>query len=172
MMERARYLIVLCAIVLVGVACQKMCPCPGSAKGSSCRLPPGMASDIALDLELVDAKSDDGIVVRAAITNRGQSPHSLSVCPAMTICCVRDLHVMVGYAESGMGLYDVCKEKNPTPHSVFLPSGATFSFNMTIPVECLPKKALAKGMPITLQLCYDVDDDTQVSSPEIEVALP
>jgi hypothetical protein len=164
-------------VAIVGVAiivtggCRSACPCSGgtSELKSPCSVPAEERAGIEVGLSLLEKQGDNGVCVHVEIANRGSASHSLQVCPAMTICCVRGLHMIVSYGDTGVGLLDACKTKKPTPHEVFLPAGATFGFDMTIPEACLPEEAAKEGSDISLQLCYDLSDGAQVSSSIVRV---
>jgi hypothetical protein len=136
-----------------------------------CKIPADVKSGIRLKILGKEASLSDGVALRVIISNRGLSPEILTVCPAMTLCCVKGLHPMVAYDGTGMGLLDVCKSKKPKKHETFLPAGADFSFNVTIPPDCLPAECLKKGKQIKVKFCYDCEDDVQVDSNELTVTL-
>ncbi len=162
--------VVLLGAVLVASGCGHTARCGGD-RGDVCMVAVGESAGIELGLSVLDGKAGDGIGVRVEIANRGNYPHSLYVCPAMTICCVKNMHVMVSFGDTGIGLRDLCKKTNPTPHEVFLPAGATFGFDMTIPLDCLPEAVFEKGQELSVQLCLDLCDGTQAKSSLATVRL-
>ena len=117
---------------------------------------------LALSVVVKQQSVTDGITLRAEIKNTSASPRSIRVCPEMLMCCVVDFHLTVSYDDTGMGLLDVCNNKKArSAHEVFLPAGASFSFDLKIPVGRLPELARKPGKKLTIQACY-VDDSTKL----------
>lgn len=130
----------------------------------------GTNAAISVSAVLKESSTSNGVLVRVTIDNSGQAPYSLKVCPAMTLCCVRGLHPVIEYEDSGMGLLDLCREEKPTPHETFLPSGAAFSFDIRIPIANLPQKCRTAGAKFSVKFCF-VDKTCQTSSQSVPVEL-
>lgn len=136
------------------------------AGASAADLFPSATNDVnqplALSVIVKQHSATEGISLRAEIKNTSDAPRSIRVCPEMLMCCVVDLHLMVGYDDTGMGLLDVCNKKTDVVmHEVFLPVGATFSFDLKIPIVRLPKAANTPGKKLSILTCY-ADESTNV----------
>ena len=132
----------------------------------------GVESPLKVTLSLKETNPQEGVSFRVEIQNVGSEAHTLHVCPAMLLCCVKGLHPMISYGETGMGLRDICKKAKPTKHEVYLPKSAAFSFDMTIPPTHLPESSETKGGRVIVSLCYDLADGKQTHSNSVDVALP
>ena len=128
-------------------------------------------SPVHITLALKSAVTNAGINLRVEITNTSEAPYTLRVCPAMLMCCVEGLHPLVGVDGTGMGLLDVCKAQKPVGHEVFLPVAASFAFDLTIPVDRLPKGARQPGKDLTVVLCYTLGEKDLVHSNVIKTSL-
>jgi len=118
--------------------CQPKAGCPMASPTVMTAMNATDSASLGITAAIRHATRADGILARVEMTNKGKAPQVLNVCPAMELCCVRGLHPMLEYDDTGMGLLDLCKVAKPTPQSVYLPAGAAFSFDMTIPVDHLP----------------------------------
>jgi hypothetical protein len=128
-------------------------------------------SPVALAVTLKSADSKDGVCVRTEVLNRGKEPYKLAVCPAMLMCCVRGLHPMIAFDQSGMSLLDLCKEKKPTPREVFLPATASFAFDLRIPVDRLPEMCRQAGKKFYVLASFELGEMKFVHSNVVEVEL-
>ena len=128
-------------------------------------------SPVAVRLALKSSSLAEGIALRVEIENQGAEPYSLHVCPTMKLCCVSGLHPMLSYGDTGMGLCDVCASAKPAKNEVFLPSGATFAFNMRLPPERLPAEAAKAGKAINVFLCYELGEQRLVHSNVVKAEL-
>ncbi|MDA3798437.1 MAG: hypothetical protein PF692_05075 [Kiritimatiellae bacterium] len=119
---------------------------------------------VMLDLKIQSASADVGAKSTIRISNVGDSPYTLYACPSMTLCCIKDLHIMLGSSETAISLLDVCKAKKPVQHEVFLPIGATFEFDVTIPSDYFPVGSTQPGEALVIQLCLELTDGTRLCS--------
>ena len=129
------------------------------------------SASLGITAAIRHATRADGILARVEMTNKGKAPQVLNVCPAMELCCVRGLHPMLEYDDTGMGLLDLCKVAKPTPQSVYLPAGAAFSFDMTIPVDHLPDAVLKANKPFALYFSFDGVEGHPLESARIQIRL-
>lgn len=125
-------------------------------------------SPVAINLALTSCDLKDGLCLRAEISNKGAEPHTLQVCPQTYLCCVKDLHLLVGFDGTGMGLLDICKQPTNTPHEVFLPPQSSFAYTMRIPPDRLPHAAMAADKKLTLLLCYAMGKGRLVHSNAVQ----
>ena len=128
-------------------------------------------SPVKLSLLSKGADCTDGIRLRAEIINRGSAPYSLSVCPAMLLCCVKGLHPLIAYDETGMGLMDLCTKPKPTPHEVLLPVNAAFAFDINIPIDRLPDACKEPGKAVQVKLCFELGEGKLVHSEAVKVSM-
>ena len=128
-------------------------------------------SPVALTVTLKNCGLKEGVCLRSEIENKGTVSRILQVCPEMYLCCVKDLHLLVSFDNTGMGLVDLCKQQQPTPHEVFLPPQASFAFDVRIPAERLPKAAMEANKKITLVLCYAYGEGKLVHSNVVQAEL-
>lgn len=126
---------------------------------------------IALNVSLSECSPEEGLCLRVEVENTGDKPHTLSVCDSMTLCCVKKLHPLIAYENSKMGLLDLCKDPEPTPHEVFLPAKAAFAFDAAIPPDWLPEAVLLGKAKVKVQFCYELGEGETVHSNIIEVNL-
>ena len=128
-------------------------------------------SPVSLGLTVKKASLGDGLALRVEVANTSAAPYSLTVCPDMQLCCVRGLHVLLGSEQTGLGLLDLCKAQKPQPHETFLPAGATFAFDLTIPPERIPQTMREAGREIQVKLCFCLSDGGVIHSPTAKVSL-
>jgi hypothetical protein len=132
---------------------------------AACALEPcNDTAPVEIKLTVNEASASAGVSTTVRIENVSPAPYTLEVCPAMKLCCVKGLHVMLGSEITAMSLMDGCAGKNPERHAVFLPSGAAFEFDMSIPAASLPEGAAAKGEELAVQLCLELADDNSLCS--------
>ena len=79
----------LCALVS-GTACGG----PVSAEELS-GIKAAKDSPVGIGLTLKGAGVEGGVQMRVEIANVSDGPYSLSVCPYMLLCCVKDLHPVI-----------------------------------------------------------------------------
>lgn len=125
---------------------------------------------IAVSAVLKEASTSNGVLLRVTMENAGPAPYSLRVCPAMTLCCVRGLHPVIDMEETGVGLLDLCRVENPTPHETFLPAGAAFAFNVRIPPANLPEKCRVSGAAFSVHFRFQ-DKACLANSEPVRVKL-
>lgn len=129
------------------------------------------ASPIKITLKLLEAGLETGINLRVSFENSGPDALSLSVCPAMLLCCVKGLHPLVTCEDTGVGLLDVCQVSKPTSHEVYLPVHSTFSFDLNIPPDRLPAECIQKGRQVSVCLFYEMDDEQGIRSNAVGVVM-
>lgn len=144
--------------------------CECRRQGKPVHIPP-LATALAVDLSVPKSSARDGVQMSVAIRNKGPDPFTLQVCPAMTLCCVKGLHPVVQYDNTGKGLLDLCKEAKPVPQNTFLPGGSSFSFESVIPISCLPEPCRQKGAEFTLTLRYDISPFQAVESMPVKIVM-
>ena len=149
------------------------CAAVGSDTRECCTLEVDVVENapVTLRVALDEATAVGGARATVRISNTGESPYVLKVCPAMKLCCIKGMHVTLGSEETGMSLIDVCTVSNPERHETFLPIGATFEFVMSIPAEYLPQGANKRGQKLALQLCMELADGGQLLSEPKSIQL-
>lgn len=142
------------------------CMLPSATTTGLCMLPSATntVTPVVLDLKIQSASADVGTKATIRISNVGDSPYTLYACPSMTLCCIKGLHVMLGSSETAISLLDSCKAKKPVQHEVFLPIGATFEFDVTIPSDYFPVGSTKSGEALVVQLCLELSDGTKLCS--------
>ncbi|MBA4386345.1 MAG: hypothetical protein C0404_00080 [Verrucomicrobia bacterium] len=130
-----------------------------------------LATAMKIDLSVPAASAKDGVAVSVSLKNKGPDPVSLQVCPAMTLCCVKGLHPIVSYGETGKGLLDLCRVQNPTPQRTYMPANSSFGFETSIPVSCLPEPCRQKGSEFNLSFRYDIAENMFVDSAPVKVVM-
>jgi len=128
-------------------------------------------SPVGITLTLKDCSLKDGVRMRVEMENKGAEPYTLRVCPAMLLCCVKGLHPMIAFDETGMGLLDVCKAQKPGDHEVFLPSQTSFAFDLLIPPDRLPEAGRKAGKGLKVFLAYELGNQKLVHSNVVQAAL-
>lgn len=144
-------------VAIPSVVCALALACTGNTLAATeCCTAAEAGTNVVIVVSAVmkESSASNGVLVRVTIENVGHAPYSLKVCPAMTLCCVRGLHPIIEYEDAGMGLLDLCREENPTPHETFLPAGAAFSFDIRIPTANLPTKCRAVGSKFSVKFCF------------------
>lgn len=150
-------------VSVAGCRCPMMSPCNEDClKGAS------VDSNSRVSLEIVtevkEATVAKGIKAHVAMTNKGPGPFVTGICPAMELCCVKNLHPMLAYDDTGLGLLDLCMTNRASRYSIFLPVGTTFSFDLTIPLEKLPDNIRVAGKVVQVYVAYRFDDGTFLES--------
>jgi hypothetical protein len=128
-----------------------------------------LCSPIGVNLELKGAALSEGVRLRAQMENRGSEPYALSVCPNMLMSCVVGAHVLIRQAGWSAGLLDVCSTPKPSGREALLPPNASYGFDLTIPMERLPKSLTENGDGFTLQLLYEIEDQRCAESNVVQV---
>lgn len=128
-------------------------------------------SPVAVVVSVTSADAEKGVRLRIEIRNVAAKPHTFAVCDSMTLCCVKDLHPLIGHGDTKMGLQDLCRKEKPTAHDVFLPAKATFAFDAAIPPGWLPESVLSGQDELRIQFCYDLGNKQTVHSNAVAVAL-
>lgn len=159
-----------CALFFVVTEAVASTPeCSGENKASAAE--PSATEPLDLTLELKNADVTKGIVLRVSFANSGPDAVSLSVCPAMLLCCVKGLHPLVTCQATGVGLLDVCKVSRPTSHEVYLPINSAFSFDLNIPPDRLPEGCIERGKKVSVCVCYEMDDTRVIRSNSVEALM-
>lgn len=129
-------------------------------------------SPIAITLTLKSRDAAEGIKAHVEIVNRHESPFVLHTCSGQHLCCVKDLHPMLAYDGTGIGLTDFCKEAKPTSQEVVLQPGKSYAFELQIPAQRIPANAGKTGKKPCLFLSYQLTTNTAVYSNVVAADLP
>ncbi len=122
---------------------------------------------VAVKAELTAYSAATGVICRVHITNTSAAPYSLRVCPNTYLCVVANLHPIVSYGDTGMGLLDLCAGAKPSePHEVFLLPNATLSVDVCIPPDRVPKEA---GKSFQVGFCYGFEAGKVVHSNALKI---
>lgn len=78
---------------------------------------------------------------------------------------------MIGVDDAGLGLVDMCTDHSVPHHEVYLPPGAAFSFDLTIPSKRLPKTCRQAGKEIRVVLCYELGEKRLTHSNAATLAM-
>ncbi len=115
---------------------------------------------------------DKGIQARVEIVNRTDGPFRFQVCPGLKLSCVKDSHVFVNFADTGVGLLDPCNGgKEPEAFEVYLVKGASYAYPLRIEPDALPVECLQAGGSVRIQIGVLVGLDAWCYSDEAPIAL-
>lgn len=132
-------------------------------------------SPVSITVSVKSADLKDGIRLQVEIKNKRAEPLTLHVCPAMLMCCVKGLHPIVAFDETGIGLLDLYKEKSKPAErrerKVVLSANEGFSFDVLLPPDRLPEACRKKGKQITVLLCYELGEGRLVHSKPVKVSM-
>ena len=131
--------------------------------------------DSPLDIRLVSkaASLKKGLQLSVTIKNVSDKPYSIYTCPNMQMCRVLGLHPMIAFDETGMGLLDVCKDKNSKekPVETLVAAKGEFKVDLTISADRFPKAARVKDKEISVFLCFKLADGRLYHSNVVKVTL-
>ena len=130
---------------------------------------PQIPITITLDLKGYDKK--DGLIMKGTIRNRDKGPYEIGICPRKLMCNVSGSHLLVRQGDWGMGLLDACYGRGCPDSGIILPAGASYSFDIRIPTERLPRSCQFNPKDLTVQLCYELDEGQLVHSNTVQAVM-
>ena len=124
-----------------------------------------------IDITVESASIDEGIGIEVKMTNNSNELISLDVCPNRKLCCVKKLHPLIEYNDTGMGLADWCEGEAHKEYKTALPTNTSFISKVVLSPDCLPENCLKAGQEITVQFCYELGESKLVHSDSKTVAI-
>ena len=112
-----------------------------------------------------------GITMRVSLENVSSIPQVLTVCPTLSLCNVKGIHVSLDYEDKWITLLNIWREPKPMLKEVFLLPGSAFSCDLRIPSDYLHDHLKQAGKDVSVEVLYALGEDRTAYSNKIRIRM-